>query len=351
MQRRTLQDTVTLNGTLAAPGAAQGHVGLAGPRERGVREGRRAARTPASKLFALDGRDAIAEPGDVRFFRPLGVGDRGDDVLQLKQILAAAGDNPGPMNTVFTEQTRFALAQWQAQHHYPGATPVAPQTVTVSLAQGTGYTLGAQTSAGLDHRSGRWRADDRGATVRGRSARRTRGSSPRSAPTTRCPATRAPVLTIQSTNAVVSEGHAGDVRDHRVARRPRADSTVNLDAGGNRRQQRHRDAAVGRHASGERARSVQVSVPTRVDNVVKPKKTLALGIDGGLGYIGRFAASAQTTITNNNVPALHITRRHDVSPGGSATLTVTADQAPVHDTQVSLHFAGDAVPGYRLPHA
>ena len=31
----------------------------------------------------------------MRFFRPLGVGDRGDDVLQLKRILAAAGDNPG----------------------------------------------------------------------------------------------------------------------------------------------------------------------------------------------------------------------------------------------------------------
>ena len=82
--------------------------------ERGVREGRLDRAQAGERLFALDGRDAIAEPGTVRFFRPLDVGDRGDDVLQLKQILAAAGDNPGPMNTVFTEQTRFALAQWQA---------------------------------------------------------------------------------------------------------------------------------------------------------------------------------------------------------------------------------------------
>ena len=82
----------------------------------------------------------------MRFFRPLGVGDRGDDVLQLKRILAGVGDNPGPMNTVFTEQTRFALAQWQAQHHYPGATPVAPQTVTVSL--GAGDRLQARRADG-----------------------------------------------------------------------------------------------------------------------------------------------------------------------------------------------------------
>ena len=80
----------------------------------------------------------------MRFFRTLTVGDRGDDVLQLKRILAASGDNPGPMTTVFTEQTRFALAQWQAQHHYPGATPVTPQTVTVSLDAGHRRTRSAR---------------------------------------------------------------------------------------------------------------------------------------------------------------------------------------------------------------
>src|SRR5437879_4312402 len=115
VQRRTLQDTVTLNGTLArkelrkVTSVAQGRVSAVYAKDGSI------ARS-GSRLFAIDGRDAIAEPGTVRFFRPLGVGDRGDDVLQLKRILAAAGDNPGPMDTVFTEQTRFALAQWQAQH-------------------------------------------------------------------------------------------------------------------------------------------------------------------------------------------------------------------------------------------
>ena len=83
------------------------------------------------------------------FFRSLGPGDQGEDVLQLKQILAAAGDYPGPMNNYFNQQTQFALAQWQAQHHYPNSTPANPESVTVSLEQGTGYKLGAQDSAGL----------------------------------------------------------------------------------------------------------------------------------------------------------------------------------------------------------
>ena len=83
--------------------------------------------------------------------------------------------------------------------------------------------------------------------------------------------------------------------------------------------------------------SVQVTVPTRVDNVVKPKKTLTLAIVGRHRLLGRLArARRRTTITNNNVPAVHITGATTISPGGSAKLTVTADQAPLHDTQVSL---------------
>ena len=94
------------------------------------------------------------------------------------------------------------------------------------------------------------------------------------------------------------------------------------------------------------ATSVQVTVPTRVDNVVKPRKTLVMGIAGGTGYSVGSPGSAQTTITNNNVPAVHISGATTISPGGSA-------QAHGHrrsgarrkDTQVSLSFAGDAVPG------
>ena len=100
-------------------------------------------------LFALDGRDAIAETGTVQFFRSLALGDEGADVVQLKQILLAAGDYPGPMTDLFTEQTQFALAQWQAAHGYPNTTPATPQSVTVSLEQGNGYALGDQVSAGL----------------------------------------------------------------------------------------------------------------------------------------------------------------------------------------------------------
>ena len=53
------------------------------------------------------------------------------------------------MTDLYTEQTQFALAQWQAQRGYPNSTPASPQSVTVTLAQGTGYKLGDDMSAGL----------------------------------------------------------------------------------------------------------------------------------------------------------------------------------------------------------
>ena len=337
VQRRTLQDTVTLQGTLArkelrtVTSVSQSRVSAVY-----AKDGSR-GRTGA-KLFALDGRDAIAEPGTVRFFRPLSVGDRGDDVLQLKKILAESGDNPGPMTTVFTEQTRFALAQWQAQHHYPGATPVAPTSVTVSLTQSTAYTLGAATSAGLIigpagglHTT----AATSGLAHRG-VLTAFRAADPVPAAT--------PVLSIQSTNAVVSEGQPATFVIT-ASEAPAAPVTVSLTQGGTATSSDVVSPPTATLAMG--ATSVEVSVPTRVDNIVKPTKTLVLGIGPSTGadYSVGSPDSAQTSIINSNVPAVHITGGTTVSPGGSATLTVTADQAPLHDTQVSLSFAGDATPG------
>jgi multidrug efflux pump subunit AcrA (membrane-fusion protein) len=335
VQRRTLQDTVTLNGTLArqelrkVTAIAQGRVSAVYAKDGSTAKA-------GTRLFALDGRDAIAEPGNVRFFRPLGVGDRGDDVLQLKRILSASGYNPGTMNTVFTEQTRFALAQWQAQHHYPGAVPTTPQTVTVSLSQGSGYELGAQTSAGL--------------TIGPAGGVRTTAAS--SGPVHRAELTAfhsdvsplaTPVLKIQSTNSVVSQGTPATYVIT-ASEASAADLTVNLGTSGTATSS---DVVTppSTVTLAANTTSVQVSVPTRVDNVVKPKKTLTLSLHGGTGYTVGSPSSATTTITNSNVPQLRLGGTTTISAGWKAKLTVTADQAPLKDTQVSLQLAGDAQPG------
>jgi hypothetical protein len=334
VQERNLQDTVALNGTLArkeirnVTAATQGLVSA-------VFSQNGSTTNAGSPMFAVNGRDAIAEQGTVPFFRSLVPGDQGADVLQLKQILAASGDYPGPVDDLYTQQTQFALAQWQAQHQYPNSSPATPQSVTVSLAQGSGYKLGAEDSAGL--------------TIGPPPART---SAARVGPphavldalrSDVAPRTPSPDLTIQSVDDTVPQGStAAFVITASSA--PSSDLTVNLDS-------------VGTAGSGDivapptsvvlmaGATTTSVSVQTRVNSTVEQDPTIVLSISGGTGYSVGSPSSAQTTIKNTNVPAVQITGGTTISPGGSATLTISADQAPLQDTQVPLTISGSAAAG------
>ena len=336
---RTLQSTVQLTGTLERKSIrdvnATTQALVTGVR---VKDGTNAH--AGQVLFGLNGRHAIAEDGTVAFYRALAIGDSGPDVLQLKQILLAAGEDPGPMNSYFDQQTQFALAQWQAQNGYPNTTPATQESVNVSLMQGGGYQLGAQTSAGLVI----------GPPAQTTAARRGGGSphatldsyvSPRIDPT--------PSLTIQSVSSQVNQGQtAAFVITASSA--PTADTTVNL-------------GFSGTAGSGDiitpppsvelmaGATQTSVSVQTRVNTTVGSNKTVVAALDAGTGYTVGSPSSAQTTIANDNVPQLTISGGTTVSPGGSATLTVTANQAPLNNLQIFLSFGGSAVAGtdYDVP--
>ena len=119
VKRQTLQDKVTLSGTLGRVEQRKVNAPAEGRISRTYLDDG-ADVQPGQAILAIDGRDSVAEPGDFPFYRPLDVGAQGPDVKQLEQILAAAGYNPGPIDELYTEQTRFALAQWQADHNYPG---------------------------------------------------------------------------------------------------------------------------------------------------------------------------------------------------------------------------------------
>ena len=205
--------------------------------------------------------------------------------------------------------------------------------MTVSLTQGAGYKLGPQTAAGLMI-----------APPAGRTAASVSGPTHLGVLTAAHPHTGGtPVLQIQSVDAVVSEGTpATFVITASTA--ATGDLTVNLDQGGTA----DNNDIVTPPSSvvlPTGATTVSVSVPTRVDNVVKPTKTLTLTITGGTGYSVGSPDTAQTSITNSNVPKLQISGGVSITRGSSATLTVTADQAPAVNTQVSLGFAGDALAG------
>ncbi|MGP8060894.1 MAG: Calx-beta domain-containing protein [Acidimicrobiales bacterium] len=331
VQRRVLEDTVALTGTLARKeirNITASNEGLVNK----VNSTNGSFARAGDSMFQINGRRAIAENGSVAFFRSLAPGDQGDDVLQLKQILAAAGDYPGPMNNQFTQQTQFALAQWQAQNHYPNSTPANPESVTVALEQGAGYKVGSQDSAGLiiGPPPAQTTADDRHAGARAVLADMASGD-----PT--------PVLTIQSVDTVVPQGTPATFVVQASAASA-TDLTVNLTSGGT--------AGPGDVISPPTsvvlpAGSTSTSVPvqTRANNTVEAEPTLVLSLAPGSGYSVGSPGSAQTTITNNNVPSLQITGGSTISAGATTTLTVTANQAPLQNIQVDLELGGSAAQG------
>ncbi|HMD46082.1 MAG TPA: Calx-beta domain-containing protein [Acidimicrobiales bacterium] len=334
VQRRTLQDTVALNGTLARKQIRNITAATQGLMSAVYAKNGTFARAGQS-MFAITGRDAIAENGAVPFFRPLAPGDQGDDVLQLKQILAAAGDDPGPMDNYFSQQTQFALAQWQAQHHYPNSTPATPESVTVSLEQGTGYKLGFQASAGLVI------GPPAGAATTSVSTGGHAGLGTLTAVVR--PMIPGPTLTIQSVNDTVVQGSPATFVIT-ASQSSSSDITVNLTPGGTATS----DDVVTPPTSAvllAGTTSTSVTVQTRVNSAVEPDATIVLSIAAGSGYTVGSPGSAQTTIKNTNVPQVQISGATTISPGGSATLTVTANTAPLQDTQVDLAVSGSAVPG------
>ena len=99
-------------------------------------------------VFALDGRTAVAVPGEFSFYRELNVGSVGPDVLQLETILNDGGYAIRSVDTLFTEETRTALAKWQFDRGYSGSSNENDETITVSLAPNSAaYSVGRSNTA------------------------------------------------------------------------------------------------------------------------------------------------------------------------------------------------------------
>jgi multidrug efflux pump subunit AcrA (membrane-fusion protein) len=339
-QRRTLQDKVTLTGQLSR--VLQRNVSAASAAQVSQVQAKSGDIVQAGQaILALNGRDAIAETGTFSFFRNLGVGDKGEDVRQLDQILASAGYNPGPISTLFTAQTQFALAQWQAAHGYPGAAPQKAETVTVSLTQGTGYKVGARSTAGLVIGPAVTTAavtETPGPAVQLASFRM---DSPTTSTSTTAPPP-APVFTIQSVNAVTPKGSPAAFAVYASSSTPTPISfAVSLGGDAGPSDVLPPVAPLVMPAG---ATATEFQVPTRSNGLVEPDRTLTVSLQAQNGYAVGTPGSASTRITSADVPQITITGSIAVADGQPATLTLAADQAPVQDTQLVLNVGGTASP-------
>ena len=96
------------------------------------------------------------------------------------------------------------------------------------------------------------------------------------------------------------------------------------------------------------AASTTIQILTRQNTLVEPNKTMVVSLDARhrdpSNYSVGSPGSATTTIVSSDVPQLSLTGSTTVQQGQSATITVTADQAPIQTTQVGLTVGGTATP-------
>ena len=324
-QKRTLKDSVTVKGT--AGRVEQRQIEALTPAQvTSVPIDDGAEVNAGSTLLSLDGRAAVAELGDIPFFRELDVGAHGEDVRQLETILDRAGYHPGVVDNNYTEATRTALAQWQAAYKYPGVTPAHAQTVTVNLTPSNGYKVGDRNSAGVTIEPG-------GVTTR----------SAGDAVIVHSASTSNPILSIHAGSAVATEGSTATFRID-ADDVPVDDTDINVTISGVSANDIL--APVGPVTLAHDQYSVTVSIPIRQDDTVEGNENLTLTLGAGTGYdIDSSASKATTTIVDDDVPELSLTGGGRVPEGDRSTLTITSTQAPVHDMQVPLSVTGDATSG------
>jgi multidrug efflux pump subunit AcrA (membrane-fusion protein) len=401
--RRTLQNQLTLTGTLgrvvqrtvtASSGAQISDVA--------VKDGDTV--NAGQSIIGINGRRMVAEPGTLPFFRSLSVGDSGQDVQQLNQILASGGYQPGPVSTVFSDQTQSALIRWQSAHGYPGVTPDKSKTLTVSLQPSGAYQVGPLGAAGLlvDTSSGGGGASTSGAqsalipsggsasattpsaatpsagspSAGSPSARTPSDTNPSAttpsaatqsssrspatgatnavltsqvvlaatpAATVAAPSTAPPTLTMYALNPVTTKGGPAVF----VVYASSASSvpvSFSVTEGGNAPANEVLPPA-GPFTIPPGASSVEVQVPTRVNGLVQGDAQLTLQLAPGNGYVVGNPNAAATTIKSSDVPEINLTGGGTVVAGGTATFTITADQTPLKDTTVSFQVSGTAQPG------
>ena len=281
-----------------------------------------AALTAGQGILAVDGRESVVVDGALPFFRKLDVGAQGADVTELETVLAREGFAPGPIDQTFTEQTRFALAQWQAKHGFPGAAPSPGSAVSVALQQSQNYTLGPQSSAGLT--IGPPAVKSAARTVR-------RGVGVASGP----------VLTITATSSTVARSSLAAFTITANAPSP-SDITVSLSLGGT--------ISTGDLLPGTSpatvtlpANATSVGVQYFVlPNATAPDQTLVVSIDDGTDYDVGAPAAATVEVPTSATPKVEISGTTSIDPGQSAVLTVTSTMPWDHDVQVNLSVGGTA---------
>ena len=350
MRRRDLRDEVTVQGTLGRVEQRTINAATNSDVSR-VYSKDGATLATGESVLALDGRDSVTADGDV----PVLPQARRRRAGQRRAAARAdprrrPGFSPGRVDTVYTTQTRFALAQWQAAHDYPGRRPADQQTVNVVAPAGLGLqarrrrpsagaTIGPPAPA---------RAAALGVSADPLAACRELVRRPIEAPSDRGTRFRSAVHVRRRCRADADDP-GGLARS-----RPRARAAVLRRRRPTRRRIRSLQFTVslgvppaqttsstpsGPFTLGTDAASTTIQIQTMQNNLVEPDKTLVVSLDGAADYDGRppGVGDHDDPVADACRELTHHRLRRRSRPARAPTLTINADQAPIDDIPVTLN--------------
>jgi multidrug efflux pump subunit AcrA (membrane-fusion protein) len=353
VERRSLDDVVTINGEVRRQEIQEINLPVDGKvSSLTVEDGDTV--NAGDDLFALDGRSSVAVAGDFAFFRQLDVGSEGPDVQQLETILAASGYPISSVDSLFTEETRRALADWQRDRGYGGATPENTETITVGLSPNqAGYSIGKSNTVAFTLEP----APSPGSAGFGASRHAT--APPTSSPSSTTTTTPAkPVIQMSATPLEVDEG-TNVVFTFTASPAPTSDLTVDLtiggDATGGQRKDSNTDYRTIDNSFVMPAGSSKytITVPIYVDEVKEDSEDLTVSLTDQFGndpnYVVGPANQARIRIRANGddlVPIITVEASSArVSEGGSATFTFRSTVESNEDLDLKVALGGSAVSG------
>ena len=288
-------------------------------------------------VFALDGRTAVAVPGEFSFYRELTVGSVGPDVKQLETILNDSGYKIRDIDTLFTEDTRTALANWQFDRGYSGSSNENDETITASLSpNGAAYSVGRENTAAF--------VVTQAVPTSGGS-----GLRPAAAPI--------PVLTISAAAATVNEGESATFTiTSDIA--PTSDLTIAINTGGSATpgddpvNDDDYDTILGSAIIKAGELSTSFTSKVFVDNTIEDEEDITVAMTTQFGNDPTYALGNTNQIrvvipANGSElrPLLTVKASSEtISEGSTVTFTVRTSVKSNRDINFNVTLSGDASP-------
>lgn len=329
VERRTLSDILTVTGEVrrddvyTVSSSVDGRVS-----DVLVEEG--STIVAGDDLVAVDGRMSVAIEGTTPFYRTLTVGSEGPDVRQLEEVLVAAGYGIERPDTLFTEETRDALASWQIDRGYASAAAETDETVTLTLVPNSaGYTVGRANAAAFT-------ITPSVPTGRGEAVG-FRGSGPK--------------ISVAASSESLKEGRSTTITLTSDTSST-TDLTVDLSVSGSAEEGFDFETVPRSVVMKSGTTSVSFDLRTLVDSTLESDEDVVVSVapsSVGLYQIGS-RNRARVVIEDSDAGitrAVNITTvATEVDEGGIATFTLRASAESDRDLPVLVEFAGTATPEF-----